>query len=84
MKQFIRKHPSNVMGVLSGFDRIRCRGTLRWLATEMAMMRFLWAIQMKLKDFRAYARALTVETRQTGEQLAHAAGRPVRYLNVPG
>ena len=48
------------------------------------MMRFLWAIQMKLKDFRAYAQALTVETRQTVEQLAHAAGRPVPYLNVPG
>jgi hypothetical protein len=72
------------MGVLSGFDRIRFRGTIRWLATEVGMMRFLWVIQMKLKDFRAYAQTLTEQTRRTVEQLAQSAGRPVRYLNLPG
>jgi len=28
---FIQRHQASVMGVLSGFDRVRVRGTLRWL-----------------------------------------------------
>lgn len=84
MNKFIRRHHSDVMGVLSGFDRIRFRGSIRWLATEVGMMRFLWAIQRKLKDFVSYSQDLTAQTRQTVEQLAKSAGRPVRYLNLPG
>jgi hypothetical protein len=44
MQQFIRKRQADVMGVLSGFDRIRFRGTLRWLATVPGLRRFLWAV----------------------------------------
>jgi hypothetical protein len=84
MKKFIRLHQSDVTGVLSGFDRLRLRGTIRWLATEVGMMRFLWAIQVKLKDFVHYSQGLTTEARRYVEQLARSSGRPVQYLNRPG
>ena len=32
MISFLARHASKIKGVLHGFDRIRFRGTLRWLA----------------------------------------------------
>ena len=64
MQQFIRNHPADVMGVLNGFDRIRFRGTQRWLANERGMMGFLWKLQVKLKHFKPYALKLTRELRE--------------------
>lgn len=84
MQQFIRKHQADVMGVLSGFDRIRFRGTLRFLATVRGLTGFLWKVQVKLKEFRPYAMQLTDEMRDAVKSLAEEAGRPVRYLNTPG
>lgn len=84
MQQFIRKHQADVMGVLSGFDRIRFRGTLRFLATVRGLMGFLWKVQVKLKEFKPYAMKLTDEIRGAVESLAEEAGRPVQYLNTPG
>jgi hypothetical protein len=83
MKQFTRKHQSDVTGVLSGFDRVRFRGTLRWLATECGLMNFLWKIRVKLMEFKPYAMRLTQEIRETVEAIAEAAERPKRYLNSP-
>ena len=53
MDHFSRKHADDVMGALSGFDRIRFRGTQRWLANVRGMMGFLWRVQVKLKEFKA-------------------------------
>lgn len=83
MRQFIRKHCADVMGVLSGFDRIRFRGTLLWLATERGLMSFLWKVQVKLKEFKRYSTGLTDEIRDTVKAIAQAAGRPVQYLDTP-
>ena len=80
MQQFIRNHQADVMGVLSGFDRIRFRGTHRFLATEQGLMNFLWKVQVKLKEFKPYAMNLTQEIRQRIEALAEKDGRPLTYL----
>ena len=84
MDQFTRKHADDVVGTLSGFDRIRFRGTQRWLANERGMMGFLWKVQVKLKEFKAYAMKLTSDIRSGLTALAEEAGRPVEYLNTPG
>jgi len=68
------------MGVLNGFDRIRFRGTQRWLANERGMMGFLWKRQGKLKHFKPYALKLTAELRESIERLAETSGRPSLYL----
>ena len=41
MKEFIRKHGSEIVGVLNGFDRIRFRGTIRTLAVTGGLMAWL-------------------------------------------
>jgi hypothetical protein len=80
MQQFITKHQADVMGVLNGLDRIRFRGTQRWLATERGLMSFLWSIQVKLTEFKAYSMAVTRRLREHIEDLAEQTGRPSTYL----
>lgn len=80
MRQFIQRHRGQIPGVLSGFDRMRFRGTLRLLTSVGGMMAFLSEIGVRLKDFMAYAGAVTARLRKTTEGLAAQAGRPVRYL----
>jgi len=80
MQQFITKHQADVMGVLNGLDRIRFRGTQRWLATERGLMSFLWSIQVKLTEFKAYSMEVTRRLREHIEDLAEHSGRPSIYL----
>ena len=79
MQEFTKRHENNIRGVLTGFDRMRFRGTLRWLANTKGMLSFLWNVQVLLKNFKAYALAVTDEIRRAGEQIAADAGRPVHY-----
>ena len=43
MNGFVQRHRDVVMGMLSGFDRLRFRGTLRWLCYAAGLGRHLSA-----------------------------------------
>lgn len=81
MKRFLRQHADQISGVLSGFDRLRFRGTLRWLAYTAGMRSFLSCLGVYLKDFKTYVQGVTDQIRDAAEQVAHAEGRRVIYLN---
>jgi hypothetical protein len=81
MQGFIQRHAAHVSGVLSGFDRVRLRGTLRWLSNVRGMYGFLQASSVLLKDFMRYAKGITEQIRQRTVRDAAEAGRPVLYLN---
>ena len=53
---FIQRHASSVMGVMNGFDRIRFRGTLRWLCYASGLGCHLSAIGVRLTEFKEYTR----------------------------
>lgn len=80
MKQFIKNHAEQVMGTLSGLDRLRLRGTIRWLASRDGMATFLGTMGVLLKDFKSYAQAITEAARGYAQQLAEEARRPYCYL----
>ncbi len=80
MKEFIKKHERNIIGVLSGWDRIRFRGTFRTLAVTQLMMSWLWDRQVMLKHFMPFALQLTASVKASVEQVAVAGGRTVKYL----
>jgi hypothetical protein len=80
MDSFLTRHASEVKGTLSGFDRVRFRGTLRWLANLRGMGAWLCRANVLLKDFRGYAMGLTDQIKQATSALAAKAGRPVIYL----
>ncbi|HLJ10432.1 MAG TPA: hypothetical protein VKU82_04550 [Planctomycetaceae bacterium] len=81
MHQFIKRHKNDIHGVLSGFDRIRFRGTIRWFGSVRGVMSFLWKIQVRLTEFTTWAKGLTQQIVDASEQIAAAAGRPMMYLN---
>lgn len=80
MQQFIERHRSAIVGTLSGFDRVRFRGTLRWLAHWQGMKCFLQYAKVLWKDFTKYAQDVTAEVRRSSGELAETLGRPVIYL----
>jgi hypothetical protein len=78
--RFIARHADKIIGVLSGFDRLVLRGTLRPIAFTAGLMSFLWRRQVLLKDFGAYAQRLTEQLKAASLERARREGRPVRYL----
>ncbi|MGH9341080.1 MAG: hypothetical protein ACRD1R_16160 [Acidobacteriota bacterium] len=80
MRQFITKHERNIVGVLSGWDRIRFRGTIRTLAVTNMMTSWLWDRRVMLKHFKSFALELTAGLKASVEQVAGTAGRAVTYL----
>jgi hypothetical protein len=84
MNSFIRRHAVSVIGVLSGFDRLFFRGTLRRVANVKGMMGYLWGVQVPLKDFARHVCETSDRVKQASLRLAERLGRPVQYLSRPG
>ena len=81
MNSFIRAHMSKVTGYISGWDRLRFRGTIRMLANVPGLWRFFRSTgRWLLKDFGRHAEELSQETRKQSLAVAEAAGRPVVHL----
>ena len=83
MHPFLERHADDVLGILNGFDRVRVRGTLRWLAHSRGMQSFLNAVGVPLTDFGSYVEEVTTEVKQATEAVCTAAGRPLQYLTRP-
>jgi hypothetical protein len=79
MDAFLGRHTSSVKGTLSGFDRVRFRETLRWLANVGGMGAW-YRSTVLLKDFAEYAVGLTEQIKQSTTALAKHAGQPLPYL----
>ena len=56
MKSFLHRFHERILGVLSGFDRIRFRGTLLRLASVSGLSQWLASKRVPLKDFTAPGR----------------------------
>jgi hypothetical protein len=80
---FLARHADDVLGMLSGFDRLRLRGTLRRIANVQGMATFLSRQRVLLKDFREYVQDATARVKQATEAVAATQGRPVVYLARP-
>jgi hypothetical protein len=81
MLGFLKRFKSEVVGVLSGLDRIRFRGTKRFVSTLRGMRECLWKRQIKLKDFSEFAQATTGLLRGAVQEQAKQWGHPIDYLN---
>jgi hypothetical protein len=81
MQSFIQRHQEGVIGVLSGFDRVLFRGTLRSISYATGLDRFLGAMHVKYKDFGTFAAGLSERLKSHAEAMARKAGRPFQYLS---
>jgi|SRR5262245_3095193 len=80
MQAFVQRFGSLVLGTLSGFDRLRFRGTLRMLANPAGMARFLQSQRVLLKDCSDYMADLSRQLRLRTEAAVADTGRPLVYL----
>lgn len=83
MNEFIERHRDSVIGSLNGFDRVRIRGTLRWLCYPDGLAKHLSKVRVLLKDFKDYVQGFTDRVRAGLEALARTTGRPLEYLASP-
>lgn len=80
MQTFLARHGAEIKGVLSGLDRVRFRGTLRWIATCRGLMNYLWAVQVRLTQFKDWSMELTEAIKRSTAQVAQRTGRPLKHL----
>jgi hypothetical protein len=80
MKSFIQKHEKDVMGALSGFDRLVFRGHIRRLSFGEGMTSYLSSIGVLLKDFGKHVLQVTARLKAASCALAQRTLRPIRYL----
>jgi hypothetical protein len=80
VKEFLEKNAENVTGVLSGFDRLLFRGTIRMLSAPQGMRAYLWHQRVLLTDFAAHVHKVSTRLKDAVEQAVERAGRPVVYL----
>jgi len=80
VKRFIARHADKILGVLSGFDRLVFRGTLRRIAYVDGLGKFLNWRGVLLKDFGAFAETMTGRVRAAAEAEARGLNRPIVYL----
>ena len=79
-ESFYSKFGKLITAVLSGFDRIRFRASLRMLYQAGVMERYLGYCGVKLKEFKSFAEATTAKVKAAAYQAARETGRPVQYL----
>lgn len=77
---FLNRCDHSLTGVLSGFDRLRLRGTLRYLFQPTVMEAYLNACRVLIKDFGRFANDLTARVKAAAYATAEQTGRPFRYL----
>lgn len=80
MDTFIQRHQEDVIGVLSGFDRLRFRGTLRSLCYAQGVELFLARVGVRGKDFKEVALGWSERLIERARQVAQQAGRPFQYV----
>lgn len=73
-------YQDKIVGAISGLDRIRFRGTLRLLANQNGLRKFMSFTSILLKDFGFWAEGLTAMVRQSCRAKADELGIETRYL----
>jgi hypothetical protein len=83
MNEFIAKFGDQVMGVLSGFDRLVLRGTLRAISYKQGMEGYLSGSSVLLKEFARHVHEVSTRLKQASLAAAQKMGREIRYLASP-
>lgn len=94
MQEFINKYRDQIKGVLSGFDRLVFRGTLRRLnygywdqklesVVAQGMEQYLWQNQVLFKDYLDHVKRVSRQVKQESVRAFEEQGLPVTFLRDP-
>jgi hypothetical protein len=81
MERFVTRHQDRLAAILTGFDRMRFRGTLRAISNAKGLMIWLSQRHVLLKEFGAFAERVSKELVAHARAVADAHGRPFEYLS---
>ena len=79
-RDFVQKLGSRVMGVLSGFDRLRFRGILRSVINVRGLNGYLWGARVPLTDFKEPMTEVSQQVIDESLRQARQTGGEVQYL----
>ena len=80
MERFSKRHEGRIKGIISGFDRILFKGSLRSISSHRMMRIYLFSRHILLKDFSHWAERLSGVIKDHAKSYAEAQRRPYRYL----
>ncbi len=80
MERFLKRHQNRIKGIISGFDRVLFRGSLRSISYIGGMDIFLSSQHILYKDFGQFAEKLSHRLKRHAEEMARKKGRPFQYL----
>jgi hypothetical protein len=80
MERFVTRHRDRIVGILSGFDRMLFRGTLRSISYVDGLDKFLSSQHVLYKDFALYVQRLSDRLKTHAMACAAEAGRPYEYI----
>lgn len=80
----LKQYGEKILGAIRGLDRIRFRGTLRWLANEKGLEKFLSMSHVLLKDFGEWAQRKTDLVRASCARRAEELGVKTLYIKRGG
>lgn len=94
MQQFIEKYGEQIAGVLSGFDRLVFRGSLRRLnygwwdeklnaVVAAGMEQYLWQNQVLFKHYEQHVKRVSQRVKEASVKPFSQRGLPVIYLRDP-
>lgn len=83
MDRFIQQYDQEIIGHLSGFDRLVLRGTLRALAVKSGMMSYLYNVGVLLKDLGRHFTEKTAQLKEASLEAAKNLNRPILFLPSP-
>ena len=78
--RFIQRFGDKITAVLSGFDRLILRGSLRAIVNPAGLKNLLWLRQIRLPQFGSWAEGLSEQLKQASCQAAKEQNRPIVYL----
>jgi hypothetical protein len=79
--KFERAHSDQILGGLTGIDRLILRGHLTYFFRPGAFEHFLWQQRVLLKDYKGYVQKATTAIKAHALQMATKANRPYIHLN---
>ena len=74
------RHPEQIAGVISCWDRVVIRGMLTTLGCPDGMTAYLSARGIRIFDFQEFAKPLTASVKAHAERLAAGAGLEINYI----
>jgi hypothetical protein len=80
MERFVTRHRDRIVGILTGFDRMRFRGTLRTISNRQGLQIWLNQRHVLLKEFGRFAEGLSADVTAHARAMAIEVGRPFEYL----